>query len=174
MNPFSRSEWIFPAAVGAVLPSRTFQARTSSSPTVRKEIYRVASKAPRTSWSRADRAIPISFRKSACSAGDSWAISSSTFAHRRTRGTFAFSASFVTSGYVSFAASPSPTFRIRSVGRRLTNRNPERTRSSSIDSSTLRRGISRSNAAIALCRAVHSASRFASFVIRSIRFCATR
>jgi hypothetical protein len=54
------------------------------------------------------------------------------------------------------------------------NRNPERTRSSSTDRSTFRRGISRSNASIALCREVHSASRFASFVIRSIRFCATR
>ena len=35
MNPFSKSEWIMPAAPGALIPRLKVQARTSFSPAVK-------------------------------------------------------------------------------------------------------------------------------------------
>src|SRR6266511_1488017 len=60
MKPRSKSEWIRPAASGAVAPRRTSQARVSSSPVVKK-VWRSSSRqAAPTTWSRPERLTPYS------------------------------------------------------------------------------------------------------------------
>src|SRR5829696_2342348 len=86
MKPRWRSEWMRPAASGAVAPRWTSQALVSSSPVVRKVIRSRSRQAAPTTWSRPPRSTPYPARRSAASSGGSSAASASRAAATATVG----------------------------------------------------------------------------------------
>src|SRR5829696_686424 len=86
MKPRWRSEWMRPAASGAVAPRWTSQALVSSSPVVRKVIRSRSRQAAPTTWSRPPRSTPYPRSRSAASSGGSSAASASRAAATATVG----------------------------------------------------------------------------------------
>src|SRR6266545_4592158 len=128
MKPRCRSEWMRPAASGAVAPRRTSQALLSSSPVVRNVTRSSSRQAAPTTWSSPPRWTPYSASRAVASPGCSSAASASSAAARATVGTpSAASAAAARSAASPAAASPrlstaSVGFRVRGAKLRSTPR----------------------------------------------------
>src|SRR6266508_429063 len=86
MKPRCRSEWMRPAASGAVAPRRTSQALLSSSPVVRNVTRSSSRQAAPTTWSSPPRWTPYSASRAVASPGGSSAASASSAAARASVG----------------------------------------------------------------------------------------
>src|SRR5215218_9084605 len=141
MKPRWRSEWMRPAASGAVAPRWTSQALVSSSPVVRKVIRSRSRQAAPTTWSRPPRSTPYPRSRSAASSGGSSAASASRAA--------------------AAAASASARLSTARAGLRVRGAKFRSTLASSGSQWAVRRGVPWSSRSRA--RARTSASRAASF-----------
>src|SRR5215217_693512 len=160
MKPRWRSEWMRPAASGAVAPRWTSQALVSSSPVVRKVIRSRSRQAAPTTWSRPPRSTPYPRSRSAASSGGSSAASASRAAATATVGRPSLAS---TSAARSAAAAASASARLSTAraGLRVRGAKFRSTLASSGSQWAVRRGVPWSSRSRA--RARTSASRAASF-----------
>ena len=159
MKPFSKSEWMTPAASGAFAPMRTVQARTSFGPAVKKLCRPSRWYAAWARVSRPECSSPMDSRYSAASSASRSASSASTSAQMG----MAFWPWMVRSS-CSWSSSQFATYRIGFMVRR--NRSCAAARSSSVRSRVAARlpWLSQSWRRFATSRrGFISLSRFASF-----------
>ena len=128
MKCFSKSVWIFDAAIGAGASRSHGHARTSGSPAVKYVMRPPASHTARAIRPSPDSSMPYPARISACSAGSSSASSASRRADRAIEGAPSASASLPTlvAGSPPPGSSSSATFATYTAGLSVTGKMPSR------------------------------------------------
>src|SRR5512132_1385395 len=140
MKPRWRSEWMRPAASGAVAPRWTSQALVSSSPVVRKTMRSSSRQAAPTTWSRPPRSTPYPRNRSAASSGGSSAASASRAAATATVGRPSL-ASTSAARSAAEAASASARLSTARAGLRVRGAKFRSTLASSCSQWAVRRGV---------------------------------